>query len=234
MLKHLLRRADREAEGARLLSEYTPQGYLGFESPALRQNAQAGRATGLLFCCPGFVSWGFEPERARQPSGLSRGEGAARAAGARPQGARRGSPALRQNAQAGRATGLLFVARDSSAGDSNPRGRDSPAGCHVARAQPEPPGRDRRERAADPQLSARTRRQVGQPACFFVAREPWEPHLFRRDRAPCGNKAAFSFKAKLPRYVRVLSLRRTTRFCPSGLLVPQPITVSGALACPDA
>lgn len=30
------RRADREAEGARLLSEYTPQGYLGFESPALR------------------------------------------------------------------------------------------------------------------------------------------------------------------------------------------------------
>ena len=33
----LARRADREAEGARLLSEYTPQGYLGFESPALRQ-----------------------------------------------------------------------------------------------------------------------------------------------------------------------------------------------------
>ena len=30
-------RADREAEGARLLSEYTPQGYLGFESPLLRQ-----------------------------------------------------------------------------------------------------------------------------------------------------------------------------------------------------
>ena len=29
-------RADREAEGARLLSEYTPQGYPGFESPALR------------------------------------------------------------------------------------------------------------------------------------------------------------------------------------------------------
>ena len=36
ILKHILRRADREAEGARLLSEYTPQGYLGFESPALR------------------------------------------------------------------------------------------------------------------------------------------------------------------------------------------------------
>ena len=31
------RRSDREAEGARLLSEYTPQGYLGFESPLLRQ-----------------------------------------------------------------------------------------------------------------------------------------------------------------------------------------------------
>ena len=29
-------RADREAEGARLLSEYTPKAYLGFESPALR------------------------------------------------------------------------------------------------------------------------------------------------------------------------------------------------------
>ena len=31
------RRSDREAEGARLLSEYTPQGYLGFESPLRRQ-----------------------------------------------------------------------------------------------------------------------------------------------------------------------------------------------------
>ena len=31
------RRADREAEGARLLSEYRTQSYLGFESPALRQ-----------------------------------------------------------------------------------------------------------------------------------------------------------------------------------------------------
>ena len=30
-------RADREAEGARLLSEYAPKGHLGFESPALRQ-----------------------------------------------------------------------------------------------------------------------------------------------------------------------------------------------------
>ena len=32
-----IRRADREAEGARLLSEYSPKGNLGFESPALRQ-----------------------------------------------------------------------------------------------------------------------------------------------------------------------------------------------------
>lgn len=36
-IKRLLRRADREAEGARLLSEYAPKGHLGFESPALRQ-----------------------------------------------------------------------------------------------------------------------------------------------------------------------------------------------------
>ncbi len=38
--KHLIWRADREAEGARLLSEYSPKGNLGFESPALRQIAQ--------------------------------------------------------------------------------------------------------------------------------------------------------------------------------------------------
>lgn len=36
-MERLLRRADREAEGARLLSEYAPKGHLGFESPALRQ-----------------------------------------------------------------------------------------------------------------------------------------------------------------------------------------------------
>lgn len=35
-----VRRADREAEGARLLSEYRTKSYLGFESPALRQNAR--------------------------------------------------------------------------------------------------------------------------------------------------------------------------------------------------
>ena len=38
ILKHPFWRADREAEGARLLSEYGPQAHLGFESPALRQN----------------------------------------------------------------------------------------------------------------------------------------------------------------------------------------------------
>lgn len=39
-MERLLRRADREAEGARLLSEYAPKGHLGFESPALRQIVQ--------------------------------------------------------------------------------------------------------------------------------------------------------------------------------------------------
>ena len=43
-----IRRADREAEGARLLSEYTPQGYPGLESPALRQEIRAGPEMGLL------------------------------------------------------------------------------------------------------------------------------------------------------------------------------------------
>lgn len=34
-------RADRVAEGACLLSEYSPKDYLGFESPALRQTMSA-------------------------------------------------------------------------------------------------------------------------------------------------------------------------------------------------
>ena len=38
--KHDVWRADREAEGARLLSEYRTKSYLGFESPALRQTIQ--------------------------------------------------------------------------------------------------------------------------------------------------------------------------------------------------
>ncbi len=46
-MERLLRRADREAEGARLLSEYAPKGHLGFESPALRQsNLKKGSVRG--------------------------------------------------------------------------------------------------------------------------------------------------------------------------------------------
>ena len=64
----LLRRADREAEGARLLSEYAPKGHLGFESPALRQlTLPKGPHVGP-FCFCGNVSWGFEPERVRASS----------------------------------------------------------------------------------------------------------------------------------------------------------------------
>ncbi len=45
-------RADREAEGARLLSEYSPKDYLGFESPALRQSILPGwlARPGFTFC----------------------------------------------------------------------------------------------------------------------------------------------------------------------------------------
>ena len=64
-IKRLLRRADREAEGARLLSEYAPKGHLGFESPALRQfNFKEGSHLGSFFIIK-RGGWGFEPERAR-------------------------------------------------------------------------------------------------------------------------------------------------------------------------
>ena len=64
-IERLLRRADREAEGARLLSEYAPKGHLGFESPALRQfSFKEGFHLGPFFSFKS-VSWGFEPERAR-------------------------------------------------------------------------------------------------------------------------------------------------------------------------
>ena len=64
-IERLLRRADREAEGARLLSEYAPKGHLGFESPALRQyEFEEGLRKGPFFGMEN-VSWGFEPERAR-------------------------------------------------------------------------------------------------------------------------------------------------------------------------
>ncbi len=49
-IERLLRRADREAEGARLLSEYAPKGHLGFESPALRQfNFKEGSHRGPFY-----------------------------------------------------------------------------------------------------------------------------------------------------------------------------------------
>ena len=59
------RRSDREAEGARLLSEYAPKGHLGFESPALRQyEFEEGPHLGPFFIIKNG-GWGFEPERAR-------------------------------------------------------------------------------------------------------------------------------------------------------------------------
>ena len=64
-IERLLRRADREAEGARLLSEYAPKGHLGFESPALRQyELKEGSHLGPFFIIKNG-GWGFEPERAR-------------------------------------------------------------------------------------------------------------------------------------------------------------------------
>ena len=64
-IERLLRRADREAEGARLLSEYAPKGHLGFESPALRQfKFKEGSHLGPFFIIE-KGRWGFEPERAR-------------------------------------------------------------------------------------------------------------------------------------------------------------------------
>lgn len=57
-------RADREAEGARLLSEYAPKGHLGFESPALRQyDFEEGSHLGPFFIIKNG-SWGLESERA--------------------------------------------------------------------------------------------------------------------------------------------------------------------------
>ena len=63
-IKRLLRRADREAEGARLLSEYAPKGHLGFESPALRQyDFEEGSHLGPFFIIKNG-GWGLESERA--------------------------------------------------------------------------------------------------------------------------------------------------------------------------
>ena len=63
-MERLLRRADREAEGARLLSEYAPKGHLGFESPALRQfDLERTSTRASFFRFEG--ARGFEPERVR-------------------------------------------------------------------------------------------------------------------------------------------------------------------------
>ena len=63
-IERLLRRADREAEGARLLSEYAPKGHLGFESPALRQyDFEEGSHLGPFFIIKNG-GWGLESERA--------------------------------------------------------------------------------------------------------------------------------------------------------------------------
>ena len=68
-IKRLLRRADREAEGARLLSEYAPKGHLGFESPALRQfELKEGFHLGPFFIIKKGI-WGFEPQKRRRPFG---------------------------------------------------------------------------------------------------------------------------------------------------------------------
>ncbi len=66
-IERLLRRADREAEGARLLSEYAPKGHLGFESPALRQfDFKEGSHSGPFFINK-KGSWGFEPSKNEAP-----------------------------------------------------------------------------------------------------------------------------------------------------------------------
>ena len=44
-------RSDREAEGARLLSEYAPKGHLGFESLLLRHDLHSPRNRGGFFAC---------------------------------------------------------------------------------------------------------------------------------------------------------------------------------------
>ena len=68
-IERLLRRADREAEGARLLSEYAPKGHLGFESPALRQyEFEEGSHLGPFFIIKNG-GWGFEPSKRRHPFG---------------------------------------------------------------------------------------------------------------------------------------------------------------------
>ena len=132
-IERLLRRADREAEGARLLSEYAPKGHLGFESPALRQyELKEGSHLGPFFCAE-KGSWGFEPERARA---LSKRESVCRPwaksrQALKPEGMRSmpGHPQLSAslNLKKGSIWGPFLVSR-ALAGDSNPQKRRHPFG----------------------------------------------------------------------------------------------------------
>lgn len=131
-IERLLRRADREAEGARLLSEYAPKGHLGFESPALRQfNFKEGSHLGPFFSLKN-VSWGFEPERARA---LSKHESvcspwAKSRQALKPEGMRSmpGHPQLSAslNLKKGPIWGPSLVRRPLT-GDSNPQKKEAPA-----------------------------------------------------------------------------------------------------------
>ena len=58
-------RSDREAEGARLLSEYAPKGHLGFESLLLRHDLHSPRNRGGFFSpnCRGFSTRVSKRER---------------------------------------------------------------------------------------------------------------------------------------------------------------------------
>ena len=125
-IKRLLRRADREAEGARLLSEYAPKGHLGFESPALRQyELKEGSHLGPFFIIKKGI-WGFEPERARA---LSKRESvcspwAKSRKALKPEGMRSmpGHPQLSasKTLKKGSIWGPFLVCR-TLAGDSNPK-----------------------------------------------------------------------------------------------------------------
>ena len=132
--KHQIWRADREAEGARLLSEYAPKGHLGFESPALRQyDLKEGSHLGPFFIIKNGI-WGFEPERARA---LSKRESvcspwAKSRQALKPEGMRSmpGHPQLSasMNLKKGPVWGPFLLSR-MVAGDSNPQKRRHPFGC---------------------------------------------------------------------------------------------------------
>ena len=132
-IERLLRRADREAEGARLLSEYAPKGHLGFESPALRQyEFEEGSHLGLFFCTE-KGGWGFEPERARA---LSKRESvcspwAKSRQALKPEGMRSmpGHPQLSASLTLKKGPiGGPFLLSRKGAGDSNPQKMRRPVG----------------------------------------------------------------------------------------------------------